>query len=416
MAGPRTRSVRTRGESRRDEILAVAAEQFARSGYVSTSLREIAEGAHILPGSLYHHFESKEAIAVELIEAMQPDLISLIARGLEPRSDPLVALNSFAHEVAAFSRDHRAAVKLCLYDAPSSATHRLREVVRSQPEGLERTWVALVKRAAGAGALRVPDVDVRLLALALHHCVLVAGDLVSDASPELVADTLTSLLVDGLWLVEPDHGDETAGRVAEILDAIRRRWSATPNARAEGRQQEILAAAREQFARRGFDATTMRDVANAAGMRAASLYRHFASKDALLATILNRFSGALLAATEEIVAGAETPGLGLDGLFGLMALAGVEFHSEYDIVKTWWRNLTPDEPDITLAENRRRFSLLRSVLAAGISDGTFRLYPDLELLAVCVRDLLWLPFQVALPPQKAHRFLRQTVGLGAGVP
>jgi AcrR family transcriptional regulator len=32
-----------------------------------TSLQQIADTAGILPGSLYHHFESKEAILVELV-------------------------------------------------------------------------------------------------------------------------------------------------------------------------------------------------------------------------------------------------------------------------------------------------------------------------------------------------------------
>ena len=392
----------------------MAAEQFAKSGYVSTSLREIAEGAHILPGSLYHHFESKEAIAVELIEAMEPDLRAITARSLASTDEPLRVLRSFAREVATFSQDHRAAVKLCLYDAPSSATSLLRELVKLQPAGLERTWTALVERAAKSGALRVPEVDLRLLALALHHGVLIAGELAAHASSEQVADTLTSVLVDGLWLEGADPRGEQAGRVALALDEIAREWSAMPDGGAEGRQQEILAAARAEFARRGFDATTMRDVADAAGMRPASLYRHFPSKDALFANIVNRFSSALLAATERVVASAETPADSLDGLFGMMALAGVQFHSEYDIVKTWWRSLTPDKPDAALEENRRRFSLLRSILASGVSEGTFRPYPDLDLLAVCVRDLLWLPFQVELPPEQAHRFLRQTVGLGAG--
>jgi len=54
---------------RRDEILRTAAELFASDGYTNTSMREVAAASGILAGSLYHHFESKEAIAVELVEA-----------------------------------------------------------------------------------------------------------------------------------------------------------------------------------------------------------------------------------------------------------------------------------------------------------------------------------------------------------
>ena len=107
----------------------------------------------------------------------------------------------------------------------------------------------------------------------------------------------------------------------------------------------------------------MRDIADAAGMKAGSLYRHFPSKDQLLATILNRFSGSLLAATEELVATAETPALALDGLFGLMSFAGTEFRAEFDIVKVWWRSLPSGDPHAALAEN------LEALRAASIGPG-----------------------------------------------
>src|SRR5271163_1847538 len=57
----------------RTEILRTAASLIATSG-LRTSLQEIADAAGILPGSLYHHFESKEAILVELIHRYQDDL------------------------------------------------------------------------------------------------------------------------------------------------------------------------------------------------------------------------------------------------------------------------------------------------------------------------------------------------------
>src|ERR1700731_1602408 len=77
--------------TRRTEILQTAASLIASSG-LRTSLQEIADAAGILPGSLYHHFESKEAILVELIRRYQEDLNrigeSAQARLDEPDSRP----------------------------------------------------------------------------------------------------------------------------------------------------------------------------------------------------------------------------------------------------------------------------------------------------------------------------------------
>lgn len=70
---------------RRAEIIATAASLIASSG-LRTSLQEIADAAGILPGSLYHHFESKEAILVELIRRYQDDL-GRIGREAQSRLD-----------------------------------------------------------------------------------------------------------------------------------------------------------------------------------------------------------------------------------------------------------------------------------------------------------------------------------------
>jgi AcrR family transcriptional regulator len=58
---------------RREEILQTAARLFASSGF-RTSLADIADACGILPGSLYHHFDAKEAIVVELVHRYHDDL------------------------------------------------------------------------------------------------------------------------------------------------------------------------------------------------------------------------------------------------------------------------------------------------------------------------------------------------------
>ena len=52
--------------------------------------------------------------------------------------------------------------------------------------------------------------------------------------------------------------------------------------------ERILDAAEDLFAERGYDATTLRDVAAAVGVRNPSLYNHFSSKEALYSAVLER--------------------------------------------------------------------------------------------------------------------------------
>src|SRR6476620_3658814 len=93
---------------RRERILLSAATLFARKGVAATTVREIADEVGILSGSLYHHFESKEAIVDEVISSYLEDLRSrykeVLARDADPRTrlhDLVVAsLNFFLNHTA----------------------------------------------------------------------------------------------------------------------------------------------------------------------------------------------------------------------------------------------------------------------------------------------------------------------------
>jgi AcrR family transcriptional regulator len=74
----------------------------------------------------------------------------------------------------------------------------------------------------------------------------------------------------------------------------------SPNAKP--RRDEILDEATRLFAERGYEGTSMADLAERVGMRKASLFYHFASKDVLYAAVLDR----LIAAVGATIASAAT--------------------------------------------------------------------------------------------------------------
>lgn len=53
--------------SPRDAILDAAVHLFGKQGYTGTSMRDIANAVGVLPGSLYAHISSKEALLVEIV-------------------------------------------------------------------------------------------------------------------------------------------------------------------------------------------------------------------------------------------------------------------------------------------------------------------------------------------------------------
>ncbi|MDE8653615.1 TetR/AcrR family transcriptional regulator [Novosphingobium album (ex Liu et al. 2023)] len=66
-AGRNARSGNVAGADRRDLILAAASRRFAEFGFGATTVRQIADDVHVLSGSLYHHFATKEEILDEIV-------------------------------------------------------------------------------------------------------------------------------------------------------------------------------------------------------------------------------------------------------------------------------------------------------------------------------------------------------------
>ena len=71
------------------------------------------------------------------------------------------------------------------------------------------------------------------------------------------------------------------------------------------RRAALITAAKDAFAERGFAATSMDDVANAAGVSRLIVYRHFESKEALYDAVASE-TGAML--DEALFASTDTPG------------------------------------------------------------------------------------------------------------
>ncbi|MBS0324297.1 MAG: TetR/AcrR family transcriptional regulator, partial [Proteobacteria bacterium] len=67
--------------------------------------------------------------------------------------------------------------------------------------------------------------------------------------------------------------------------------------------QRILDVAEELFAHQGYQATTLRDIAHAAGLREPGLYNHFANKEALYNAVLERGLRPLETQINQLLAG-----------------------------------------------------------------------------------------------------------------
>ncbi|MER6826818.1 TetR/AcrR family transcriptional regulator [Streptosporangium sp. NPDC000563] len=160
-----TRRAATSGPAseRRDHLVKLAAELFARKGFQATTVREIAEEAGILSGSLYHHFDSKETIVDEVLTTFLDDLVGRYRAALDRDGDPRTILSEMVRIGFGTLEPHRAAITVMQNDwsyLRSLPGDRFDYLVRAEEE-VERMWVGQIKLGQAAGLLRA-DVDPKL--------------------------------------------------------------------------------------------------------------------------------------------------------------------------------------------------------------------------------------------------------------
>jgi AcrR family transcriptional regulator len=69
-------------ESRRRAILQAALQLFLTKGFTDTTMEDIRQVSGASTGSIYHHFENKETIAIELYREGRNELNAMLSQGL----------------------------------------------------------------------------------------------------------------------------------------------------------------------------------------------------------------------------------------------------------------------------------------------------------------------------------------------
>ena len=126
-----------RRRSRRDEILEIAVELFAKHGYHGVSMDDIGTAAGVTGPALYHHFAGKEAmLAAALIPVSEDLLEGGRKRVAEHPDDPGAALESLIRFHVDFALANPAVIALHLHELD-----RLPEEPRRQIRRLQRLYV-----------------------------------------------------------------------------------------------------------------------------------------------------------------------------------------------------------------------------------------------------------------------------------
>jgi len=185
---------------RRGEILRIAAELFATKGYRNTTVRDIADAAGILSGSLYHHVDSKETIVDELLRTFQDELFAAYDEILASSDDARVKLERAVR--VSFEAIDRHAAEVAIFQNEAAylgRSERFAYLAERNRQSRE-VWVSLLTEGVETGVLR-PDLDVTLTYRFIRDTVWVAVTWYRPGGPHTitqVADQYLTILLDGI--------------------------------------------------------------------------------------------------------------------------------------------------------------------------------------------------------------------------
>ncbi len=91
----------------RTQLVAEADRLFGMKGYGATSVNDIVQACGITKGSLYHHFEGKEALALAVLQQVHADFATGLFSRIQGQPRPrVVELASFNQAVETFCEEH----------------------------------------------------------------------------------------------------------------------------------------------------------------------------------------------------------------------------------------------------------------------------------------------------------------------
>jgi len=190
------RRLTQRGEDRRRQLLAFAADRFADNGYHPTSVAEITEGLGVGKGVFYWYFDSKEELFRTILAEGQLDLRRRQQAAIVDAATPMERIERGIRASIEWSLEQRVFFRLFQFAATDD---RFADGLRKGEQVAVRDAARHVADAMAAG--EIPGGDPTLLAHAMlgvgSHLVQLTHRGLLDATDEVV-DTAVRFCLYGI--------------------------------------------------------------------------------------------------------------------------------------------------------------------------------------------------------------------------
>ncbi|MEX0813128.1 MAG: TetR/AcrR family transcriptional regulator [Chitinophagales bacterium] len=137
------------------------------------------------------------------------------------------------------------------------------------------------------------------------------------------------------------------------------------------RKQQILIIATRLFEKRGYNATSMRDLAKEVGIEPASLYSHFRSKEEILKTVCNRIADEFFEEQEKVLKNENNPVEKLRGAIVAHISVIANNMGSASVFFKEWKYFTEVNYTAFMAKRSSYESIFRNIIHQGIEQDYF---------------------------------------------
>jgi AcrR family transcriptional regulator len=263
-----------------------------------------------------------------------------------------------------------------------------------------------------------PDIDLPTLADEICQTMLRVGlDVIRDkASADQVARLMCRIILHGLAARPPADVALDRSKAFAAAREVITTWADDSAADPGDKAAHLRAVAKAEFGRKGYEVTTIRDIASAAGLGTGTVYRVIGSKDELLASIMRSFGKKVEAGWVSVLRSDASTIEKLDALSWVHVNALDQFSDEFRIQLAWMRQSPPTtNPGWSYSIRLRQ---MKSLLSEGIRSREIRIdTPSTAMLARCVIGMQWIPENIlrAVGTRGALLHARDTVLRGVAV-
>ena len=158
----------------------------------------------------------------------------------------------------------------------------------------------------------------------------------------------------------------------------------------QSRKEHILTVSASLFRKKGYSATSMNDIAHDVGIKAASIYNHFSSKQEILSQLLQGMADRFVIGMDQIQASSLNPKEKVYALIALHVRMAVEKTDHVALITSEWIHLIDDSKKSYLMKREHYESSFRSIIEDGKSQQLFRNIDTEIILFSTLSTLRWL--------------------------